>query len=194
MTNRQLVGAQSRALGAAFERQIEISLAWYKRNDIAVIDKTPEPMKPIKPMGAGRFVACYTHAAQVDYAGTLTGGRSVRFEAKATTSGRFEYKRVSGEQLKNLCDHAKRGACCFVLCAFAADRVYRLPWWAWEQFPETLGRKYWTEADADTIGARKLKVVAGHINILDGITFTADSAGRDILNELTFTREVSDDA
>lgn len=172
--NRQIIGAQNRALGGAFERQIDLSLLWYDRKGLAKIIKTPEPMRVIKRLDGGKFIACFEKKAQVDYSGTMKSGCAVRIEAKATTTGRFTYDRVKKEQLDDLESHAKFGACCFVLCAFAADKVYRVPWWAWKAFPETLGRKYWTEQDADDIGAERLKVTAGHIGILDGIVKGAE--------------------
>lgn len=79
-------GLQSKRAGEHFENMITASLNWYCDKGVAFVEKTPEPMKPLrKPDRQGRFLACYTKAGQPDFKGTLTGGRAVVFEAKHFT-------------------------------------------------------------------------------------------------------------
>ena len=68
---RQLLGKIARQKGQYFEQRLDGSFDYYRDRGYAVIEKTPEPMKVIKPEGSGRFLACYTKKAQVDYKGTL---------------------------------------------------------------------------------------------------------------------------
>lgn len=81
---KQYQGAVSRAQGKHFEEYIDLSLHYYEQRGEAVVEKTPEPMRPTKDLGNGKFIAYYEKAAQPDYKGTLKGGRAVVFEAKYT--------------------------------------------------------------------------------------------------------------
>ena len=67
-------GLQSKRAGEHFENLISASLNWYKDKGVAFIEKTPEPMRPLRPPNRmGQFLACYTKAGQPDFKGTLTG-------------------------------------------------------------------------------------------------------------------------
>lgn len=159
---RQIAGARARVAGEFFERQIEGSLSWHFDRRLLKSTKTPEPMKPIRPMGrAGQFLACYEKKAQVDFCGTMYGGRSVRFEAKQTDTDRFDRTRLTDEQMDDLRDHQKLGALCF-----GVDHFYRVPWQVWENMKEIYGRKYVTERDVQQF---RIPYTAGVIKILHGI-------------------------
>ena len=164
---RQIAGARARIAGEIFENQIEGSLRWHIDRGLLKANKTPEPMKPLgKPNARGQFLACYTKKAQVDFCGTMYGGRSVRFEAKQTDSDRFEHKRLTDEQMDDLRDHQKLGALCFVLLCFGFDHFYRVPWQVWENMKEISGRKYVTERDVQRF---RIPVSSGVLKILHGI-------------------------
>lgn len=155
-----LRGAQSKLSGAIFERQIEQSLAWHEDEGIMKVNKTPEPMKPIRPLEAGRFVACFTKAAQVDFSGTLKGGRAIRFEAKQTDTDRFLRSRLTDEQMEDLTKHEALGAYCCVIICFGLDHFYRIPWLIWREMRTAFGRQYIKE---DDIKAFRLPVEHGVI-------------------------------
>ena len=92
-------GAQSRAAGLDFETNIAIACEYYKKNRLACIDKTPEPIRQIGSMDKrGQFRGCYIKDAQPDFKGTLAGGRAVVFEAKSTASDRLMIDRVTPGQ------------------------------------------------------------------------------------------------
>ena len=88
---KQYQGAVSRAQGKHFEEYIDLSLRYYEQRGEAVVEKTPEPMRPTKDLGNGKFIAYYEKAAQPDYKGTLKGGRAVVFEAKYTHSAQMKH-------------------------------------------------------------------------------------------------------
>ena len=179
---RQISGARSRIAGEIFERQIECSLRWHFDRGLLKATKTPEPMKPIRPMGrAGQFLAHYEKKAQVDFCGTMYGGRSVRFEAKQTDSDRFEHKRLTDEQMDDLRDHEAFGAICFVLLCFGYDRFYRVPWQVWKNMKEIYGRKYVTEKDVQQF---RIPFTSGVIKILHGILDVNDLPNRLMLPDL----------
>ena len=140
-------GRKNRAEGKAFEDKIDKAFAYYKATGYAQIDKTPEPLKVLKSLEAGRFIATIDKKAQPDYKGTIKGGRSVMFEAKFTTSDRITADRVTDEQWKYLSQAAALGAFCYILAGFSSGNVYKIPWEIWSKMKEYFGRKYVTEPD-----------------------------------------------
>lgn len=145
--DRKTMGAVSKWQGQRFEQQIEAACDYYRRIGAADIQKTPEPMKPVKPLGQGKFVAVYTTKAQADFKGTLKGGRSILIEAKTTSTGKMEQSRVTPEQQEQLEREWRMGADTYVLCHFCGKGAYRIPWSAWRKMKELFGRKYITPGD-----------------------------------------------
>ena len=145
---RQLLGKIAKARGKQFESRIDDSFAYYAQKGFAIIEKTPEPMRPIKSLGEGRFVAIFEKQAQPDYKGTLAGGQAVVFEAKSTATDRITQDRVTEDQAEHLTRCAELGGLAFVLCQFASGQVYKLPWSIWENMQEHFGVKYITEETA----------------------------------------------
>ena len=76
---RQLMGKISKAKGKHFEERLDASFAYYRDCGYAIIEKTPEPMRPTKNLGNGKFIAFFEKKAQPDYKGTIKGGRTVMF-------------------------------------------------------------------------------------------------------------------
>ena len=138
----QIKGAKAHAQGKHFEDYISASLRFYERIGQAVIEKTPEPMRPTKNLGNGKFIAYYEKAAQPDYKGVIKGGKAVIFEAKFTSSDRIEQTRVTVDQSTRLDDYEKLGAICFVLAGFGSGEVFRIPWSVWKSMKDIFGRKY----------------------------------------------------
>lgn len=139
---RQLQGAVSRAQGQRFEETINDACVYYESRDIACIKKTPEPMRPTKDLGSGKFIAHYEKQAQPDYKGVLKGGRAVMFEAKFTTTEKMERDRVTREQGETLDKYEAMGAVCFILAAFDHRGYYRIPWRVWRDMKAVYGRQY----------------------------------------------------
>lgn len=164
---RRMRGMQNRIAGESFENIIEASLEWYKVRGIAMIEKTPEPMKPLRaPNARGQFLACYTKQAQPDYKGTLLGGRSVVFEAKHTDTDRIESSRVTKEQADRLEIHDHLGAAAFVLVSFGLTDFFGIPWEVWRRMKEIYGRKYIKPEELEKF---RVPYTAGVIKMLDGI-------------------------
>ena len=159
-------GHMNRENGAFFEYIIEAGCEYYRQKGVADIEKTPEPMRPVKNIGEGKFIAYFEKAAQPDFKGVLSGGRAVVFEAKHTDTDQIEQKRVSAEQVKNLEMAWKLGAETFVLCSIS-DGFYRLPWEFWRDMKSVLGRKYVT---ADDLRPYKIDIGGpGALLFLEGI-------------------------
>ena len=146
-TEHQRLGRISRAQGKRFEDRLDASFAYYRQKGFAVIEKTPEPMKVLRRMEQGRFVACFQKKAQPDYKGIIKGGREVMYEAKFTAADRMEQNRVMDSQAEYMREHEKLGARCYVLAGFSTGAVYCIPWNVWDDMKTHFGRKYITEAD-----------------------------------------------
>lgn len=146
----QRQGLINRTKGKQFEGRLDAAFEYYRLRGFAVVEKTPEPMKPIRSLGQGRFIACYEHKAQPDYKGVIKGGREVMFEAKFTSTDRIKQEKVKKEQGDYLDEHQALGARCYVLVGFPRGAVYRLPWDVWKGMKARFGRKYVTEADLQT--------------------------------------------
>lgn len=167
---RAMRGRRSRAAGEHFENLISSSLAWYESMGVAFIEKTPEPMRPLrKPNRQGQFLACYTKQGQPDFKGTLTGGRSVVFEAKHTDSDRITYDRLTEEQVEALARHHKLGAATFVLVSFGLQDFYRIPWETFRDMKEIYGRKYIRQ---DELESCRVDFISGVVKMLEGIEIT----------------------
>lgn len=165
---RSQQGLQSRRAGEYFENMIGSSLKWYELRGVACIDKTPEPMKPLRaPNQRGQFLACYVKAAQPDFNGTIHGGRSVVFEAKHTDGEKIEYSRLTDEQIEKLSTHHALGAAAFVLVGFGLQDFYRVPWEVWANMKAIYGHKHMKQAECEPF---RVPYVAGVIKLLEGLT------------------------
>lgn len=144
---RQWQGKVSKAKGKHFEERLDTAFLYYDEKGFASIEKTPEPMKPAKSLGNGKFVAFFEKKAQPDYKGTIKGGRAVMFEAKYTDSEKMEQSRVNKDQTEYLEKHHNLGARCYVLIGFGSGEVYKIPWDIWRNMKAIYGRKYLKETD-----------------------------------------------
>jgi len=137
-----LQGYRNKYNGLTFEEIITASCHHYIARGVAVIIKTPEPMRPIRDLGGGKFVAVYEKHAQPDYKGVLMGGRGIMFEAKHTESDRLLQSAVTEPQTVSLNYHEKFGAECFVLVSFGFREFFKVPWATFKAMKEIYGRKY----------------------------------------------------
>lgn len=166
---------RSRLSGQYFEGMITASLNWYRDMGVAYIEKTPEPMKPLRaPNRQGQFLACFTKQGQPDFKGTLTGGRSVVFEAKHTDDDKIEYGRLTHEQIEALSQHHKLGAAAFVLVSIKLENFYRIPWTTWRDMKQIYGRKHIKQAELEPF---RLQYISGVIKMLEGIEISYAEEG-----------------
>lgn len=153
-----LRGAQNRAEGALFEELIEKSCKYYADKGIAYIEKTPEPFKVTKALGKGQFQGHFTKQAQPDFKGTVCimvpgrcdyYGRSMVFDAKATSTDRIPTSVLSDEQRESLLLHKRLGALSGVLMSFSFQKFYCLPIDVFLKAKEYNGHLYWTAAEIE---------------------------------------------
>ena len=162
---RSLQGLQNKRVGENFEDLIADSLLWYEMKGAAVITKTPEPMRPIKRLAGGKFVAIFEKKAEPDFKGTLAGGRSVVFEAKHTDSDRIEYSRLTNEQADKLELYHNMGAVAFVLVSFGLRDFYRIPWEVWRDMVGRYGHKHMKQPECEPY---RVHLKGGVLKMLEG--------------------------
>ncbi|OFV69273.1 Holliday junction resolvase RecU [Acetobacterium wieringae] len=153
-SREQLQGHRSRVIGKSFEEVIEAACINYRNKEIAIIEKTPEPMKVLGKVhrrgSNGRFEACFIKKAQPDFKGCLANGKAIVFEAKATEKDRIRKNVITDEQFEYLEGYWKMKASAFVLVCFNMERYYRVPWGIWREMEVIFGRKYLQERDLES--------------------------------------------
>ena len=125
------------AQGRLFEQQILAGCEYYKINDIAFIEKTPEPFSVIKKNKDGSFIGRFSKnkRAQPDFKGTLCNGNSIVFEAKYTSKDYINFNVLTETQYNSLLLHYKLGAKVFV-CVGMQDKFYFVPFDYWRYMKE----------------------------------------------------------
>lgn len=149
---RAVSGRKSRELGELFESWILRGCDWYWEKGIAYIEKTPEPMRPIKVYGdrkKGQFIAVYTKQAQPDFKGTLCDGSTIIFDAKSTGTDILWQSIVTDEQREEFDRYEKMGARCYIIATMGFTDFYRIPWTDWKTGPERLGRRHFKRMDLE---------------------------------------------
>lgn len=163
---RQWQGAVSKAMGEAFENYITAACMYYRVKKLAVIEKTPEPMRVIKNIGQGKFIAHFEKQAQPDYKGCLHDGKAIVFEAKHTDKDYIDQSRLTDEQTSSLERYGNMGAWCFVLVSIKMQNFYRVPWKVWKDMKNLYKRKYMTAEDLEEY---RVPMASGMIMILDEV-------------------------
>lgn len=141
----QMINRRNRADGALFEQWIQTACDYYWSKGYACIEKTPEPMRPIRPYGErsrGQFIACYVKQAQPDFKGVLCDGTCIIFDAKHTEKDRIRQDVVTETQYRLFERYESMGAKCFVIVSIGLESFYRIPWSAWKQMGILFGHKY----------------------------------------------------
>ena len=139
---RILAGMKAKRVGDTNEDIISASCDAYRAEGIADIEKTPEPMKPIKALGQGRYIAVFEKKAQADYKGVLHDGQCIVFEAKHTAKDRIQDSAVTDEQGKMMERYYSMNAICFVLVSFDDWEFYKVPWLVWRDMKNVFGHKH----------------------------------------------------
>lgn len=112
---------KSQIIGARLEESVKLVCELYRKKGVAVIDKTPEPIRQLGKMDSkGHFKACYEKKAQPDFKG-VHEGMSICFDTKATESERFQLSNVTPWQVEYLSDFRKSGGDAFILLKIKSE-------------------------------------------------------------------------
>lgn len=164
--NRQLQGRINHELGKNFEDQIESICDVYKLNKLAIIEKTPEPMKVLRHIENGLFETVFTKSAQPDFKGTLKGGQTVVFDAKFTEADKITFQALSDYQREALTNYRSLGAIAFVLVGFFDGSIYRVDIETWNNMKDIFGHKHIKKEELDQMSTRAKKAKNGIIDFL----------------------------
>ena len=99
-------------------------------------------------------------------ASSVTGGRSVVFEAKHTDDDKIEYGRLTHEQIEALSQHHKLGAAAFIMVSVGLENFYRVPWEVWRDMKQIYGRKHMKLEDLEPY---RVQYIAGILKLLEGV-------------------------
>lgn len=174
---RQYQGRRNRELGEQLEEYIKAACELYRLYHLAEVEKTPEPVKVMGAKhrlsnGAFGFEGVFTAQAQPDFKGTLKGGRSVVFEAKASESGQIRQTVVTPEQARALTSHAALGAAAFVLVSLSLRDFYRVPWSVWTDMKSLYGHKYMSATELEDY---RVSFKNGFLRIFDNLEGTHEN-------------------
>lgn len=167
--NKSIMGMRSRNTGIYFEGMITAACHYYQDKNVAVIEKTPEPMKPLKPYGDRRlrqFIAVYEKQAQPDYKGVLLNGRGIIFDAKHTDKDRIARSVVTETQEKNFDRYAGMKAICFVMVSVGFEKFFRVPWTVFSNMKQLFGRKY---MNCEELEPYRVPYQGGTVLFLEGL-------------------------
>lgn len=140
--------AKSNAEGHHFEEEIIKACKWYSGCGRAEVEKTPESFRVTRLLGGGKFEGRFIGKAQVDFSGTLQGGRAILFDAKHTEKDRIMQNALTKHQTEELERSFLLGALCGV-CVGMKDGAYFVPWEVWREMKERYGRKYMTASELE---------------------------------------------
>lgn len=141
-------GKKNNSQGHFFEGFIKTACAVYKQKGIAYVEKMPEPFMVLEKKDRGIFKGRFIAHAQPDFMGTLSGGRSICFEAKYTSTDKLAQTVLTAEQWDSLEQHWKAGAKAGV-CAGIGNVYAFIPWPVWRSMQEIYGHKYMTAEDLE---------------------------------------------
>ncbi len=166
--DRSAQGAISRANGEQFERMIMAAAAYYEEQGISVIDKTPEPMRVLRPYDRrlGQFVCCFSKQAQPDFKGILMDSTMILFDAKHTDRTQISRGVVTYEQEECFERYMKLGAMCFIVASLGFRKYYRIPWVVFRDMKKIFGHKYMNEQELEQY---RIFYKGGVLRFLDGI-------------------------
>lgn len=163
---KRLRGRRSKIEGDWFEQMIESSAMEYERRGLAVVDKTPEPMKVIRPLGNGQFIAAFRKMAQPDFKGTLKDGTTVLFDAKHTDTDKLQQHAVTSEQVRCFERYEAMGAQCFIVANIGFKDYYRVPWDTFKNMKQLFGHLFMRREELEPY---RIQYSGGFLRFLDGL-------------------------
>lgn len=166
--SRAMSGRRSKVSGEYFERLVNAACQYYEDKGISAIDKTPEPMKVLKPYDrrTGQFICCFAKQAQPDFKGILMDSTMVLFDAKHTDKVQINRDAVTAEQEECFERYMKLGAVCFLVVSIGLENFYRVPWIVFRDMKKLYGHKYMGTKELEPY---KIKYIGGVLHFLDGL-------------------------
>lgn len=158
--------------GSVLETRINHTIDMYRKEKLALIQKIPTPITPIKLDGRGHITLAYfEQKSTVDYIG-IAQGIPVCFDAKECKKDTFPLHNIHEHQMEFMKNFEEQGGIAFFLLYYSErDEYYYLPYREAEQFwlrMETGGRKSFRRDELNDKYILKLDHLGG-VNFLEGI-------------------------
>ena len=115
--------------GSTFEEMVNLTNEAYRAKGLAVIQKVPTPITPVRLNKTTRTIeaAYFERKSTVDYIGAVQG-IPIAFDAKETTQKNLPLQNIHEHQIEFMRDFQRQEGVAFLLVRFAiADRVFLLP-------------------------------------------------------------------
>lgn len=115
--------------GSMLEELITLTNDLYRDKGLALVQKIPTPIKPIKIDQTTRTItqAYFEQKSTVDFTGVIQG-IPVCFDAKETALKSFPFSNMHDHQIEFMDDFTKQGGEAFIIVNFKAyDEMYFLP-------------------------------------------------------------------
>lgn len=122
--------------GSVLEEFINFSIEKYRESNIALIQKIPTPIKPIKIDAANRHItlAYFDQKSTVDYIGVVQG-IPVCFDAKECATDTFSMQNIHEHQFLFMEEFEKQQGIAFILLYYShLDEGYYLPFKKLKEF------------------------------------------------------------
>lgn len=111
--------------GSSLEEMVNITNEKYRENKLALIQKVPTPITPIKIDKANRHItlAYFEKKSTVDYIGAVQG-IPVCFDAKECASDTFALQNIHDHQVKFMKELEEQGGISFLLIYYSSRDLY----------------------------------------------------------------------
>lgn len=127
--------------GMTLERLIELTNNQYNRDQVAIIQKVPTPVKVIKTLPYGQVKGHWEKKSTVDFIGCYRG-EYICFDAKESDKVSFPLANIENHQLEHMKSVTAHGGIAFLIIYMRAhDKYFRLDYKALEHFISTSERK-----------------------------------------------------
>lgn len=126
--------------GSTLEEMVNRTNEWYLEKGLALIQKIPTPITPVKMDKEHRHItlAYFDQRSTIDYIGAVQG-IPICFDAKECVSMTFPLQNIHEHQVRFMADFEKQGGIAFVLIYFSAKNLLY-----YMRFNELL--KFWDRA------------------------------------------------
>lgn len=161
-------GRRNKISGKAAEILVEDACAIYEAKHVALIEKNPEPMHILAPLGnqGGKYIARFEKKAKPDFEGVLKTGQSIIFDVKSTEQDRIRASVLSEWQAAYLDRYLSMGAASYVLVCIQFKDYFMVPWEVWRQMKALYGHLHMTRDDLEPY---RVATTGGYIHFLDHI-------------------------
>lgn len=108
--------------GSVLEESINRTNQKYREQGLALVQKIPTPITPMKMEGSKITLAFFAEKSTVDYIGTVQG-IPVCFDAKECRTKTFPMKNIHEHQVKFMRDFEKQGGIAFLIIDFTVEGI-----------------------------------------------------------------------